>query len=94
MAGAAQTVRKARTVPVPRSSRLGSLLQRLWRGERNPWLAYEVAKTFFESGAWDGLSRRDMRRALARLTQGANPDTVTEGWRDFLLAHGYRLPKA
>lgn len=74
-------------------SRLGPILERLWRGERNPWLVYEVAKTCFMSGQWDGLNRAEMRQALARLTQGANPDTVTEGWRDFLLAHGQQLPR-
>lgn len=73
--------------------RMGPILERLWRGERNPWLVYEVAKTFFTSGQWDGLSRAEMRQALARLTHGANPDTVTEGWRDFLLAHGRQLPR-
>ena len=69
------------------------MLERLWRGERNPWLVYEVAKICFMAGQWDGLSRAEMRQALARLTRGANPDTVTEGWRDFLLAHGQQLPR-
>lgn len=74
-------------------ARAGPYIQRLRGGERNHWLVYTVAKCLWEQGVWDGLTRAGMRRALGRELDGADLDTVAQGWGEFLLAHRDRLPK-